>query len=132
MDAATEGRIKVVLQEAGLASHGGELAPGSLLVRFNDTEAQLKAQDLVKRELGDDYIVALNLAPTTPAWLRAINAKPMYLGLDLRGGVHFLMEVDMAAVMEQRAERYVEDLRGTLRDERCATPRWRGAVTASR
>lgn len=118
VDAATEGRIKVLLQEAGLATHGSELTPGSLLVRFNDTEAQLKAQDLVKRELGDDYIVALNLAPTTPGWLRAINAKPMYLGLDLRGGVHFLMEVDMAAVMEQRAERYVEDLRGTLRDEK--------------
>ncbi len=118
VDGATESRIKVMLQEAGLAMRGTELSPGNLLVRFSDTEAQLKAQDLVKRELGDDYIVALNLAPTTPGWLRAINAKPMYLGLDLRGGVHFLMQVDMAAVLEQSAERYVEDLRASLRDEK--------------
>ena len=118
VDEAIDGRIKVMLQEAGLSTRGSELTPGNLLLRFNDTEAQLKAQDLVKRELGDDYIVALNLAPTTPGWLRAINAKPMYLGLDLRGGVHFLMEVDMAAVLEQSAERYVEDLRASLRDEK--------------
>src|SRR3569833_1504666 len=98
VDASTEARIKVLLQEAGIASHGSELNPVSLLIRFGNTGGQLKAQDLVKRELGDDYIVALILAPTTPTWLRAIGAKPMYLGLDLRGGVHFLMQVDMAAV----------------------------------
>src|SRR3569833_3331695 len=109
VDASTEARIKVLLQEAGIASHGSELNPGSLLIRFGNTGGQLKAQDLVKRELGDDYIVALNLAPTTPTWLRAIGATPMYLGLDLRGGVHFLMQVDMAAVMQQTAERYVEN-----------------------
>ena len=118
VDASTEARIKVLLQEAGIASHGSELNPGSLLIRFGNTGGQLKAQDLVKRELGDDYIVALNLAPTTPTWLRAIGAKPMYLGLDLRGGVHFLMQVDMAAVMQQTAERYVEDLRLGLRNDK--------------
>ena len=118
VDAGTEARIKVMLQEAGIATRGDELSPGSLLVRFANTEGQLKAQDLVKRELGDDYIVALNLAPTTPAWLRAIKAQPMYLGLDLRGGVHFLMQVDMAAVLQQTAERYVEDLRLGLRNDK--------------
>src|SRR3569623_440471 len=111
VDASTEARIKVLLQEAGIASHGSERNPGSLLIRFGNTGGQLKAQDLVKRELGDDYIVALNLAPTTPTWLRAIGATPMYLGLDLRGGVHFQMQVDMAEVMQQTAERYVEDMR---------------------
>src|SRR3569623_1764762 len=100
VDAGTEARIKGMLQEAGIATRCDELSPGSLLVRFANTEGQLKAQDLVKRELGDDYIVALNLAPTTPAWLRAIKAQPMYLGLDLRGGVHFLMQVDMAPVLQ--------------------------------
>src|SRR3569623_118051 len=118
VDASTEARIKVMLQEAGIATRGDELSPGSLLVRFADTEGQLKAQDLVKRELGDDYIVALNLAPSTPVWLRAIKAQPMYLGLDLRGGVHFLMQVDMAAVLQQTAERYVEDLRLGLRNDK--------------
>ena len=118
VDASVEARIKVALQQAGLPAQGTELTPANLLIRFNDTETQLKAQDLVKRELGDDYIVALNLAPTTPDWLRAIGAEPMYLGLDLRGGVHFLMQVDMAAVMQQTAERYVEDLRIGLRNQK--------------
>src|SRR3569623_1508841 len=95
VDASTEARLKVMLQAAGIATRGDALSPGRLLVRFADTEGQLKAQDLVKRELGDDYIVALNLAPTTPVWLRAIKAQPMSLGLALRGGVHFLKQDDM-------------------------------------
>ncbi|HHM05867.1 MAG TPA: protein translocase subunit SecD [Gammaproteobacteria bacterium] len=118
VNSATEGRVRVVLQEAGVPVKGTELAAGRLLVRFNNTEDQLKAQGLVKRELGDDYFVALNLAPTTPSWLRAINALPMYLGLDLRGGVHFLMEVDMEAVTDQTLERYVGDFRAALREEK--------------
>jgi len=115
VDAAVEDRVKLALSKAHLASRGVQLGVGNLLVRFADPETQLKAQDAVQRELGDDYVVALNLAPTTPAWLRAIGAKPMYLGLDLRGGVHFLMEVDMDAVVQQAAERYVEDMRTGLR-----------------
>src|SRR3569833_4659672 len=87
VDASTEARIKVLLQEAGIASHGSELNPGSLLIRFGNTGGQLKAQDLVKRELGADYIVALNLAPTTHTWLRAIGAKPKYFCFVLCGGV---------------------------------------------
>ena len=68
--------------------------------------------------LGSDYIVALNLAPSTPAWLQAINALPMYLGLDLRGGVHFLMEVDMVAAVDKALERYSSDLRTVLRKDK--------------
>jgi len=115
VDAAVEDRVKLALSKAQLVSRAVQLGAANLLVRFSDPETQLKAQDVVQRELGDDYVVALNLAPTTPAWLRAIGAKPMYLGLDLRGGVHFLMEVDMDAVMKQTAERYVEDMRTGLR-----------------
>ena len=111
-------RVKLALSQAHLATRAVQLGAENLLVRFADPESQLKAQDAVQRELGDNYVVALNLAPTTPAWLRAIGAKPMYLGLDLRGGVHFLMEVDMDAVMQQTAERYVEDMRSGLRDEK--------------
>src|SRR3569832_1716822 len=116
VDASTEARIKVLLQEAGIASHGSELNTGSLLIRFGNTGGQLKAQDLVKRELGDDYIVALILAPTTTTWLRALGAKPMYLGLDLRGGVHFLMQVDMQAAAYKSVERYLGGIRGLLRE----------------
>jgi preprotein translocase subunit SecD len=115
VDAAVEDRVKLALSKAQLTSRAVQLGAANLLVRFADPETQLKAQDVVQRELGDDYVVALNLAPTTPAWLRAIGAKPMYLGLDLRGGVHFLMEVDMDAVIKQTAERYVEDMRTGLR-----------------
>ena len=115
VDAAVEDRVKLALSKAHLASRAVQLGVGNMLVRFADPETQLKAQEAVQRELGDDYVVALNLAPTTPAWLRAIGAKPMYLGLDLRGGVHFLMEVDMDAVVQQAAERYVEDMRTGLR-----------------
>jgi len=89
-----------------------------LLVRFDSTESQLKAADLVRKALGRGYVVALNLAPNTPAWLSALGAKPMYLGLDLRGGVHFLMEVDMDAALKQLRERTVEDMRGFLRGEK--------------
>jgi preprotein translocase subunit SecD len=118
VDATVEDKVKLALSQAHLASRAVQLGADNLLVRFTDTETQLKAQEAVQRELGDDYVVALNLAPTTPGWLRAIGAKPMYLGLDLRGGVHFLMEVDMDAVMQQTAERYVEDLRTSLRKEK--------------
>jgi preprotein translocase subunit SecD len=106
------------LSQANLPTRAVQLGPGNLLVRFADTETQLKAQETVQRELGDDYVVALNLAPTSPPWLRAIGAKAMYLGLDLRGGVYFLMEVDMNAVLQQKAERYVEDMRTGLRNEK--------------
>ncbi len=88
-----------------------------LLYRFNNTEDQIKAADVVREALGDQYVVALNLAHATPEGLRAIGGKPMTLGLDLQGGVHFLMQVDMDTARGQQLDRYVDDIRAVLRDE---------------
>jgi preprotein translocase subunit SecD len=118
IDSALEGRIADALKGAGLKPLGLERDPRSILVRFADTERQLKAKEVVTSALGDDYVVALNLASATPAWLRAIGAEPMFLGLDLRGGVHFLMEVDMQAAGRMVEERFVSDLRSLLRDNK--------------
>jgi preprotein translocase subunit SecD len=118
VDASTEAAISSALETAGIPLKAIEATEGQLLIRFNDTEAQLKAVDYVKSVLGRDYIVALNLAPATPAWLESFNALPMYLGLDLRGGVHFLMEVDMEAAVKRSIERYSSDLRAVLREAR--------------
>jgi preprotein translocase subunit SecD len=118
IDQALENRVKTALTEAKLEPLSIERSEQTLLVRFTETETQLKAHDVVGTALGDDYVVALNLAPATPKWLRAIGAQPMYLGLDLRGGVHFLMEVDMDAVVRQAEERFVSDIRSALRDKK--------------
>lgn len=91
---------------------------GTLLVRFSDTETQLKAKEVIKKGLGDHYSVALNLAPATPRWLDAIGAKPMKLGLDLRGGVRFLMEVDTNSVIERRMQSYYLEMPKLLRTEK--------------
>ena len=114
----TENTVALTLKNASLTYKSIETTELGLLVRFSDTEAQLKAQTLVSRALGDDYIVAMNLAPATPGWLRAISAKPMFLGLDLRGGVHFLMQVDMEAALKQAEERYVSDFKSIFREEK--------------
>ena len=118
VDQAIRDRVAEALQEAGLTHIGVELGDNRLLVRFPDTEVQLAAADRLQEVLGDRFVVALNLASAEPAWLQAVNAQPMYLGLDLRGGVHFLMEVDMDAAVAQAEERYVEELRSLLRSER--------------
>jgi preprotein translocase subunit SecD len=109
------GLVETKLGDAGITSKAIESAEQRLLIRLNNTEDQLTAADLLKEALGEQYTVALNLAPSTPAWLQAINALPMYLGLDLRGGVHFLMEVDMDAAVGKAMERYSSDLRTVLR-----------------
>ena len=88
-----------------------------LLYRFNSTEDQLIAADVLKEALGEQYVVALNLAPSTPGWLRAMGGKPMTLGLDLQGGVHFLMQVDMDTARGQQLDRIVDDFRTALRSE---------------
>ncbi|HAZ42713.1 MAG TPA: protein translocase subunit SecD [Methylococcaceae bacterium] len=106
------------LTAQGLKPKAVELSDKRLLVRFEDTDLQLRAADSLKGTYGDRYTVALNLAPATPGWLRAIGAAPMYLGLDLRGGVHFLMQVDMEAAVRQAEERYAEDIRTLLRDSK--------------
>jgi len=95
-----------------------ERAGNRMLYRFNSTEDQLRASDVIKQALGEQYVVALNLAHATPTWLRALGGKPMTLGLDLQGGVHFLMQVDMDTARSQQLDRYVDDLRSALRDER--------------
>lgn len=95
----------------------------SLLIRFSDTEAQLKAQDVIQALLGHQYVVALNLAPRTPEWLQALGAKPMKLGLDLRGGVHFLMQVDVKAMLK---EREVADIHAMGDQMRAKTIRYSG------
>ena len=118
VDTAAKDKVISALEAANIPVKTAELKPDQLLIRFNDTETQLKAVDFVKSALGTGYIVALNLAPATPEWLNKMNALPMYLGLDLRGGVHFLMEVDMQAAVENAIERYSNDLRALLRDAR--------------
>lgn len=108
------------LTEAGIAFHSGEVQEKGALLRVNNSADQLLAQDAVRRALGDGYVVALNLAPTTPGWLKALHASPMRLGLDLRGGVHFLLEVDMSKALEQRQASYANDIKSRLRDKKLA------------
>ncbi|NOZ53548.1 MAG: protein translocase subunit SecD [Gammaproteobacteria bacterium] len=115
---ATQELVRGVLVNKGIDYQSIVLANEQILVLFNNTEDQLKAKDVMRQRLGDDYVVALNLAPRTPDWLLAINASPMYLGLDLRGGVHFLMEVDINAAVSQSEERYISDFRTLLRENR--------------
>ena len=110
--------VEDALDKAGIKYGEISLAEGNLVVRFQDEGTQLKAQDIVKEALGRSYTVALNLAPATPDWLRTVGAEPMFLGLDLRGGVHFLMQVDMEAAVAKAEERYVSDIRTQLRDNR--------------
>ncbi|WP_027156769.1 protein translocase subunit SecD [Methylobacter luteus] len=107
--------VESAIKAAGFGVKSFEFKEGRVLVRFNNTDDQLKAADLLRDKLGSDYTVALNLAPVTPEWLQSLGAKAMYLGLDLRGGVHFLLEVDMDAAVKQAEERYNEDVRLALR-----------------
>jgi preprotein translocase subunit SecD len=115
--------VEQAIQAKDIILKSAELTQGRLLVRFNDTETQLIAADALKEVLGKQYLIALNLAPATPDWLRAISAAPMYLGLDLRGGVHFLMEVDMVAAVKRLEESLLTDIRSYLREEKI---RYRG------
>ena len=109
-------KIESTIKTSGVASKAFEFKDGRILARFDNTDDQLKIADLLRDQMGNEATVALNLAPTTPKWLQSIGADAMYLGLDLRGGVHFLLEVDMDAAVKQREERDVEDVRSALRD----------------
>ena len=111
-------KAEQILQSENIASHDNSFTNNAALLRLDTSEAQLKAKEALRRGLGDDYVVALNLAPTTPEWLQKIGAKPMKLGLDLRGGVHFLLEVDMDKAISQRMETSATDLRRQLRDNK--------------
>lgn len=119
VDQGTLASIEQRLEEAGLTAKATELQEGGVgLIRLGSSDAQLEARELIAQALGSDYTVAMNLAPTTPEWLRAIGAGPMTLGLDLRGGVHFLMEVDMAQAVAQRLDVYVSEIKTKLREEK--------------
>jgi preprotein translocase subunit SecD len=119
-------RATQALEEAGIEHFGETIDPDgrNALIRLRDAEQQLTAQARVHRALGDAFIVALNLAPTTPDWLTGVGAQPMKLGLDLSGGVHFKLEVDVQAATERRQEYYLNAIKRALREERI-----RGFVT---
>ncbi|MFD0950079.1 protein translocase subunit SecD [Paraperlucidibaca wandonensis] len=120
IDAELLKRAAFALDEAKMAHHGDEVQAKGVLLRLNTPEEQVQAQAVLRRALGDNYVVALNLAPTTPDWLSAIGAKPVKLGLDLRGGVHFKLEVDVDKALEQRQEGYASDIRKQFRDAKVA------------
>ncbi|HHF3038705.1 TPA: protein translocase subunit SecD [Vibrio diabolicus] len=116
VDMSTLDAVTTALDKEQLSHKSIALENGSILVRFNDTDTQISARDVISEALGKDTIVALNLAPSTPDWLEAIGASPLKLGLDLRGGVHFLMEVDMDAAMEKLVGQQEEAFRSELRE----------------
>ncbi len=119
VDAALKARVEDVLKKGGVATVGVELEEdGNLLVRTGSDEAQAKAAQLMRETLGSGFVVALNQATTVPRWMEKLGAKPMFLGLDLRGGVYFLMQVDRKAALDKRFEATAEDIRGLLRDNR--------------
>ncbi|MDO4450056.1 MAG: protein translocase subunit SecD [Moraxella sp.] len=108
-------KSQALLEQSGLSHHGGSFENNTALIRLNTAEDQLKAQETLRKNLGDNYVVALNLAQTTPQWLKNLGAKPMKLGLDLRGGVRFVLEVDMNKALEQRLATASQDIRRHLR-----------------
>jgi preprotein translocase subunit SecD len=122
VDTGTTTRVEQVLAEQGVSASLIQLEGNSIRARFDTTDDQLKARDAIDRALNTDptdpsYVVALNLLPRTPAWLASLGASPMYLGLDLRGGVHFLLQVDMPAALQRRADVLAGDLRVALREK---------------
>jgi len=118
IDQSVVQKAEQILKTANIASHDNTFTNNAALLRVSSSEAQLKAKEVLRRDLGDQYVVALNLAPTTPEWLQKIGAKPMKLGLDLRGGVHFLLEVDMDKAISQRMETSATDLRRQFRENK--------------
>ncbi len=111
-------KVEQALSAAGLSPNGVFLDGNSIKARFKDTDTQLKARDVLQQAMGGQYIVALNLLSSTPEWLARLRAQPMFLGLDLRGGVHFLLQIDMKAAMDKAMERYAGDVRRDLRDKK--------------
>ena len=118
LDVTSLAAVEDALKAANIPIRGIALDATGIKVRLSDTDTQLKAKDVLQAKLGSSYIVALNLLSSSPQWLTAIGALPMYLGLDLRGGVHFLLQVDMKAALDKAADRYTTDLRSLLRNEK--------------
>ncbi|MDP4029129.1 MAG: protein translocase subunit SecD [Gallionella sp.] len=119
-DTALLERVGKILKTASLNPEVAALDGNSVKARFTDTDNQLKAKDVLSSQLGDDYMVALNLLSRSPQWLSGLNALPMYLGLDLRGGVHFLLQVDMKTALSKALEATTGDIRSALRDQKIA------------
>ena len=119
VDSTTLARVEQALKDAAITSSAIALDGTSVKARFDSTDTQLKAKDAIQKALPSEagYVVALNLLSRSPAWLRAIHANPMYLGLDLRGGVHFMLEVDMQSALDKRIDSLISDIRMTLRDK---------------
>ena len=122
LDTASLARVEEALKAAGLVPDALALDGASIKARFSNTDTQLKAKDAIQKALNPDasdptYVVALNLLTRSPAWLSALHASPMYLGLDLRGGVHFMLQVDMQAALSKRAESLAGDIRTNLREK---------------
>ena len=111
-------KVEGALDEAGIDYFDGQADNESLLVRLQDIDLQLRAKEVIQAEMGGEYIVALNLAPTTPDWLSSLGGQPMKLGLDLSGGVHFLLEVDLASAVAVRLEGDLQEIKTVLREER--------------
>ncbi|MEO5962500.1 MAG: protein translocase subunit SecD [Thermomonas sp.] len=119
IDEALQKQVESTLKKASIAFESSSIeSDGNLLVRIGDADRQTRAAGVIRDTIGSGYVVALNGATTVPAWLQAIGAKPMFLGLDLRGGVHFLMQVDRQAALQKRFEATAEDIRVLLRDNR--------------
>ena len=122
IDSTTAARVEQALKDAGIVADAVNVDGNSVKARFNDTDTQLKARDAVQKAMVPDpadptYVVALNLLSRSPAWLTALHASPMYLGLDLRGGVHFMLQVDMQAALTKKAESLAGDLRLLMREK---------------
>jgi len=118
IDEVVLSKVEAALDEAGIEYFAGEADGESALIRLRDIDLQLRAKEIIQAEMGGNYIVALNLAPTTPEWLSGLGGQPMKLGLDLSGGVHFLLEVDLDAALATRLEGDLQDIKSALREER--------------
>jgi preprotein translocase subunit SecD len=122
VDSTTMAKVEQALKDASITADAITLEGNSIKARFGDTDTQLKAKDAIQKALAPDpadpaYVVALNLLSRSPAWLTSLHAFPMYLGLDLRGGVHFMLQVDMQAALTKRAESLAGDIRSSLREK---------------
>jgi preprotein translocase subunit SecD len=118
VDAALRTKLEEALKGANVGVTEVEQEGDALRFRVADTDTQLRARDVLQKNVDKNYVVALNLVPNSPHWMQAIGSKPMYLGLDLRGGVHFLLQVDMVAAKKKFVERYLSDVRSNLRDKK--------------
>ncbi|MEY3359294.1 MAG: hypothetical protein RLZZ537_352 [Pseudomonadota bacterium] len=116
LETGLSGRIEALLKSNGITPVGVAVENGDVMVRLANPEDQIKAADIIRPELGARYTAALNLASTVPAWLSGLGAQPMTLGLDLQGGVHFLMQVDQQAALDKRTNAYAEEIRAALRE----------------